>query len=246
MKPHEEEVPSKSLVDLTVSDGVASIVLRRPEKHNALTVAMVDDLARIFQDLAEDPSARAVVISGEGPSFCAGQDLKEERPVISSPRAAAYDSLRRNIGAIVGNCPLPTIAALHGNVLGRGADIAVATDFKIATPNTRFAYPEVSHGRVLGGGGIERLVRCVGESRAMLTLSFGHFVDVETALEWGLVTSVVDEGHLEKRCMEMAAELTQHSELVLLGIKSAVRRASEALSSAGARTDAITNALRKR
>ncbi|MFD7443677.1 enoyl-CoA hydratase/isomerase family protein [Streptomyces sp. NPDC059909] len=102
---------------------------------------------------------------------------------------------------------VPVVAALHGHVLGRGLDIALAADIRVAAENTRLGFPEVRHGMTIGGGGLRRLVRAIGESRAMDLLLCGESIDAATAREWGLVTRVVPNERPEGEAQRLAAHL---------------------------------------
>jgi enoyl-CoA hydratase/carnithine racemase len=230
-------------VVVTVTGGVAEVVLNRPAKHNALSTRMREDLAATLAWASQDPEVRAVTLGGAGPSFCAGQDLREPRGPYPGARVALWTRVHGNLAAAVASCAVPTVAGLHGHVLGRGLDVALAADLRIAAEDTRLGYPEVDHAMVVGGGGARRLVRMVGEARAMEMLLCARTLDAETALSWGLVAKVVPAADLEGEVARLARSLTARSDLVLYAAKAGVRQATDAPEDAGAWTDTLFNVL---
>jgi enoyl-CoA hydratase/carnithine racemase len=228
---------------VTLADGVAEVVLNRPAKHNALSTRMRDDLAAVLAWASEEPEVRAVTLCGAGPSFCAGQDLREPRGPYPGARVALWTRVHGNLAAAVASCAVPTVAGLHGHVLGRGLDVALAADLRIAAEGTRLGYPEVDHAMVVGGGGARRLVRMVGEGRAMEMLLCARVLDAETALAWGLVAKVVPTVELEDEVARLARSLTARSDLVLYAAKTGVRQATDVPEDAGAWMDTLFNVL---
>lgn len=237
--------PPATCADLTVTlaDGVAGVVLNRPAKHNALSARMRGDLARTFEWASQEPEVRAVTLRGAGSSFCAGQDLREPRGPDPGARVALWTRVHGNLAATVASCAVPTVAGLHGHVLGRGLDVALAADLRIAAEGTRLGYPEIDHDMLVGGGGARRLVRMIGEGRAMEMLLCARTLDAETALAWGLVTKVVPAADLESEIARLARSLTSRSELVLYAAKAGIRQAMDVPEDEGAWTDTLFNVL---
>lgn len=228
---------------VTVTGAVADIVLNRPAKRNALSARMRAELAAAFDWASREPEVRAVTLRGAGPSFCAGQDLREPRDPDPGPRVALWTRVRDDLGATVAGCAVPTVAGLHGHVLGRGLDIALAADLRIAAEDTRLGYPEIDHAMVVGGGGGRRLARMVGEGRAMEMLLCARTLDAPTALAWGLVTKVVPEAELADEVARLARSLTERSELALYAAKTGVRQAMDVPAEQGGWTDTLFNVL---
>jgi enoyl-CoA hydratase/carnithine racemase len=181
------------------SDGVGTATLDRPDKLNALTFGIYDELVRLFAEVGSDDAVRAVVIRGEGRAFCSGGDVNEiigklvEKPL---PDRLAFT---RTTCALVRNirlCPKPVIASLHGAVAGAGAVIALACDLRVAAASTRISFLFTKVG--LAGadmGAAWLLPRIVGAGRASAILLLGDPVPAEEALRIGLVNAVVpDDG----------------------------------------------------
>jgi enoyl-CoA hydratase/carnithine racemase len=180
-------------VALTVKDNVATILLNRPEKRNALNYQMCLDLFDAIRKVDGDDSIRLVLVRGAGPTFCAGADVGERKGVSTKwlrdrrHRAfAAYDALQ--------DCSKPCIAVAHGPVIGSGAEIATACDFVLASENASFRYPETVRGSVGAG---QRLLRIVGKAMAKELLFTGRTIPASEALRIGLVNRVVPVDELE-------------------------------------------------
>jgi methylglutaconyl-CoA hydratase len=174
---------------------VAVLTLNRPERRNALGAALIDQLSDALTHVDPEPGVCAVVITGAGPTFCAGMDLKEElvgpgatpeaeRSVVAEVQAIA-DLLTK-----VHNLSKPTIAALNGDALAGGAGLATACDFVIAAETACIGYPEVRRGLVAAMV-LHDLVRQVGVRRARSLLLTGLPIGATEAAQWGLVNRVV-------------------------------------------------------
>lgn len=182
-----------------MSGGVADVRLNRPEKHNALDLSMFEALATTGRELAQAPGLRAVVLSGEGPSFCAGLDFAS---FMASPAAletmfARDDTSPANFaqrGAWVWTeVPVPVITALHGHVYGGGLQIAAAADIRYATSDSRLAVLEIAWGLVPDMTGTQTL-RHLLRLDVLKELAYtGRVVEGPEALELGLVTRLSEE-----------------------------------------------------
>jgi enoyl-CoA hydratase len=181
-------------------DGVAVVRLKRPPA-NALSKALLKELAETAAELTRDP-AGAVVVTGSDKLFAAGADInefggEEEARVVGAHFREALDLL----AAI----PRATIAAINGYALGGGCELALACDFRVAAPTARLGQPEVRLGVIPGGGGTQRLPRLVGAARAKDLILTGRQVAADEALRIGLVDRVAD-APLDA-ALEWAAEL---------------------------------------
>jgi enoyl-CoA hydratase len=170
------------------TDEYATLTLNRPDKRNALSVELRDAISDALDDLAADPSTKAVVITGNGPVFSAGFDLSEFQ------RAAGDDAFGRELWAssdryheTVLHFPLPTVAAVNGAALAGGFDLAVLCDLRVASTSARFAHPERTFGDVVYGP----LHDLVGGAVARELTIGGREVDAEQALALHLVGEVV-------------------------------------------------------
>ena len=169
--------------------GRLDIRLTRPDKHNAFSRAMRDELCEALQLVLADPSIEAVVLSGEGPSFCAGGDL-DEFGSFPDPASAHATRTTRSPALLISRLAGRIRSEVHGACIGAGAELPAFTDRVVADENAFFELPEVGLGLVPGAGGTVSLPRRIGRQRtAWLGLS-GARIDAQTALDWGLVDEV--------------------------------------------------------
>jgi enoyl-CoA hydratase/carnithine racemase len=206
------------LVEVRREDRVAVLTLNRPEKLNALSRAVEEALGDALASEEVSTSA-AVVVGGEGRAFCAGADVLEMR----EQSVAAILEYYRTTGQVyeaVASLRQPTIAAIHGYCLGGGFELALACDFRVADTTSVFGLPEVAIGIVPSSGGLTRLVRSVGPTRAKELMLLRDRFGAEEALGWGLVTAVAPEGSAQARAIEMGTELAQ---LPALAVEVATR-----------------------
>lgn len=219
-------------VTLTVVAQIATIVLDRPDKHNAITPAMAAQLAAICKEADSRDDVRVVLIRGAGErAFSAGSDLNalaEERGVWEFRNRIEYAAVVRDIRK-------PVVALLHGWVLGGGLEIALAADVRIAGRSAKLGAPEVTRGWVGGGGASQILPRIVGAGRAMHLLLSGEHVSAEQALAMGLVEEVVDDTQADERAFAYAKKIAAHSPVATQAVKAAVRASLEMPLSAGIR-----------
>lgn len=191
-----------SLVRSETVGRVLLLTLDRPGKLNALTPEMVLSLRHILADLPSDTGA--VVLTGSGRAFCAGADLDIlSRPTMAEGRTF-LEALNRLLLA-VRLCSVPIVAAVNGSAVGGGAEIAGETDFRILGRSARIRYPDVSIGSTPAT--VQRLVRCVGESRARRMVLLGEWLTAEDALSCGYAHDIVDDEDVVTRALELAKEL---------------------------------------
>jgi enoyl-CoA hydratase/carnithine racemase len=184
-------------------DGVAVLRIDRPPL-NALSGAVLDEVASSARDLAADPAVKAVVVLGGSKAFAAGADISEfggpaEARAIGARFRAAYDT--------IGEIPRPVIAAINGVALGGGLELALACDLRIAADNARVGQPEILLGVIPGAGATQRLPRLVGPARAKELVWSGRQVKADEALAIGLVDRVVPAAELEDAALAWAASL---------------------------------------
>lgn len=209
-------------VRLEVADGVATLTVDNPPL-NLLTMAVRQRLAELANSLRGDPACRAVVVAGSGDrAFSAGSDIRE------FPRDAAEgtERARREHAwfAAVEQLPQPTIAALHGHVLGGGLELALACDLRIAEETTRLGLPESGLGLLPCGGGTQRLPRLVGPARAKALLLLGDRIGAAQAERYGLVEQVVPAGQALPAARQAAARIAAAAPAAIQAIKQAVDR----------------------
>jgi enoyl-CoA hydratase/carnithine racemase len=203
---------------VAVTDHVAVVTLARPDKHNALDAAMFEAIAGAAADVAATPGVRAVVLHGEGPSFCSGLDVGSF--LEAGDGVAGFDVLLDRAGPRSSNLaqrvatdwldlPVPVIAAVHGNCFGGGLQIALGADIRIAAPDARLSVMEVRWGLVPDMAITQTLPRLVGLDVAKELTFTGRRVTGEEAAALGLVTRVADDPLAAAR--ELAAEIASRS-----------------------------------
>jgi len=180
-------------------DGVGRIVLDRPDAKNALTIAMRDGIIEAVRDFRADPKVRAVLITGEGDSFCAGMDLSASTVTNAGkpgfvPRLTS-EALRAGVQTFIRELwelDKPTVAAVNGAAVGPGAHLALACDFVLVHPRTRFIWTFAKWGLVADAGGAYLLPRLVGLPRAKAMVMLGEGATGEEAVDLGLAYRCVD------------------------------------------------------
>lgn len=210
-------------VRVEVSDHVATVTLSRPEKHNALDAAMFEAIIEAAQEVAATAGVRAVVLHGEGPSFCSGIDLGS---LMSA--ADGLDAVREELGGEVPNrfqrvaydwvrLPVPVIAAIHGNCLGGGLQIALGADIRIAAPGARMSVMEVKWGLVPDMSLTQTLPRLVGPDVAKELTMTSRVFSGEDAFRLGIVTRLASDPLAAAH--ELAAEIATRSPDAIRGVK---------------------------
>jgi enoyl-CoA hydratase/carnithine racemase len=207
----------KTLLVSRESDGLVFCTLNRPEVLNAMSPELVEELHGFLDRLHDDPSARVVILRGAGKGFCAGLDLKAQRPNSPAQAASVSNSLRgqHRIAELVikmRRVSQPFIALVHGAASGGGFALALASDIRIAGESARMNAAFIRIG--LGAcdiGASYFLPRIVGASVASELLLTGGFIAAPRALATGLVSRVVPDAELEKVGREMAADILRNS-----------------------------------
>lgn len=190
---------------------IATITLNRPEKRNAISYELIDDVTAALKQAAAS-EALVVILAGAGSSFCAGMDLDNLKQLLGrTPEQNLKDSeTMAGLFRALYDFPKPTIAAVNGPAIAGGTGLATLCDFTLAVPEAKFGYTEVRIGFVPGIVS-SYLVAVVGEKRARDLLLTGRIFGAEEALRLGLVTEIVPPDHLMPRARALAAELLQNS-----------------------------------
>lgn len=205
--------------------------LDRPARRNALDGTALEELAALFDGLAQDYGPRVVVLGGRGDAFCAGADRKDP-PAAERMRAdsGAGERERRHASQIgrracraIEECELPVIARLHGYAIGGGVALAAACDFRIAAEGTWLLVPEVELGIPLTWGATPRLLNEVGAARTRELLLLCERVDVGEAERWGLIHRVVSDAELDTTVDVWARRLASLPELAVHMTKTQLR-----------------------
>jgi len=179
------------MVDVEREGPVARIFLNRPEKANALSSGVLQELARSLESLAAEESMRAVVLGARGRTFCGGADTQELKSLDASTAGPFVEKIH-NVCRAIRELPVPVVARLHGAVIGAGLEIAAACDLRVAAEGTKFAMPEVRLG-IPSVVEAALLPRLMGSGRAAWLVLTGEAIDARRALEWGLIEEVASD-----------------------------------------------------
>jgi enoyl-CoA hydratase/carnithine racemase len=191
----------------------ARLVLNRPEKRNALSLALMREAIQALEELGADPEVRAIVIEGAGPGFSGGHDLAEMRDRDLPFFQELFDVCTR-LMEIVHEVPKPVIARVHGVATAAGCQLVAACDLAIAAEDARFGTSGVKTGLFCSTPAVP-VVRAVGRRRALELLLTGKLIDAATALDWGLVNRVVPAEQLDQAVAELVGEIAALSPLAL-------------------------------
>ncbi|MEU6643720.1 enoyl-CoA hydratase-related protein [Saccharomonospora sp. NPDC046836] len=229
------------------TDGVRTLTLNRPKAYNSMTVELKERLLAALREAAADTSVRAIVLTGAGKAFCAGQDLKEHVGLLQAgdeaPLRTVADHYNPIVRAIV-EAPKPVIAAVNGPAAGAGAAFAYAADLRIAASSATFLMAFAGVGLGPDSGASWTLQRLVGYGRAAELMLLGRPVDATEALRIGLIAEVVADEDLTAKAHEVAAQLAAGPTAAYAGIKRTLSLAAEStLAEALAAEDAIQTAL---
>ena len=220
----------------SVTDGIARIVLDRPERMNAFTFEMIDAWAVALQQCRTDDAVKVVLVTGTGTALCSGGDIVEMGDRLDHTPEQRKNELFQRIQRIplaLEDLDKPVIAAINGVATGAGMDLALMCDIRYCAESARFAETYVKVGLVPGAGGAHFLPRIVGVSKALELFLTGEFVDAQEALRLGLVNKVFPDTSLMQEVEKIARKMTQSPPLTLRMTKRAIYQ--------GMRNDLRTN-----
>ena len=197
-------------IDLRVDDGVAFLFLNRPSKHNALNDQIRHELLNALESISNDEGIYAVILSGNGASFCAGGDIEAMAKRLEIPTGEIaikgwkrHQEIQRMI-TLIHNMPKPMIAAVNGSAFGLGADLALACDFIIASENALFCWSYIDRAVIPDGGGMYFLPRRVGMSLAKDLIFSGRRIKSKEAMTIGVIDRCSDSGDLLEHAEQWA------------------------------------------
>jgi len=221
---------------------VATVALARPGSHNALNAALIEEVTRCFEDLAQDEGTRVVVLTGEGQSFCAGADVGYMRDTARFSYEENVEDARRlaRMFRSVDECPKPVVAKVAGAAIGGGVGLVAAADVAVAEEGTRFAFSEVRLG-IAPATIAPFVIRKVGYSHARALFLTGERFDAGRAREIGLVHQVAWTGELGTTTDEVVARLLQGGPVAQAAVKELLRQieATEPMEALGLMTNRI-------
>lgn len=195
-------------------DGIFIVTLNRPEKRNALNSPMWAEIAQVLEEFDDDDELRVMILTNNGPCFCAGSDLKA---IADGTYHAPEGREREGFATICGHyCAKPVIAAIEGYCMGGGTEILMAVDLAVASTDATFGLPEVKRGLLAAGGGsFLRLGRAMPPKFAMEMLLTGDPVDAQTALSWGMVNHLAEPGHTLDVAFDLACRIAKNAPIAV-------------------------------
>lgn len=220
-----------SSVILERDGGVAIVTLNRPDRLNSFSTEMTTLLSGILNDLENDPTCRAILLTGAGRGFCAGQDLSERSvaPGAEGARVDVGQSIETRFNPLVRKMramPKPIVVAVNGVAAGAGANIALQGDIVLAAKSARFIQSFVKIGLLPDCGGTWSLTHLLGEARAKALAMLAEPLSAETAAEWGLIWKALEDAELMSEARRLAAHLAAQPAAALAAIKKAVHFAT--------------------
>ncbi len=206
---------SFSAIILEKRDNIARITLNRPDRLNAITEEMIEEMSRALEDIAGDPQTRVLVLTGAGQGFCSGRDLKvgtvttQGEPELGT--LAMYQYLKRSdrIPFLVHSVEVPTIALVNGVAAGAGMDWALACDLRVGSENARFVVGYTRIGLFPASGSTWLMPRLMGLGTALELLFTGEPINAQEAYRTGVLNKLVPAGELEREGMSLAQKIAK-------------------------------------
>jgi enoyl-CoA hydratase len=205
-------------------ESVKIIRLNRPEKMNALSGEMLEELRAVFDGLERDSEVRAVILTGAGErAFCSGTDISELQHL--DREGARRASLRgQGVCERIERCPVPVIAAVNAVAAGGGCELALSCHIRLASQRAEFSLPEIRLGMIPAYGGTQRAPRDIGVSRALELMLTGQTLSATDALRYGLVNRVLEPSHLMGEAEALARSIAELAPLAISACLEAVTR----------------------
>jgi enoyl-CoA hydratase/carnithine racemase len=209
-------------VSVAIENYVAQVEIHRPP-HNFFDVKLIKDLAEAFNALDGDSSCRVSVLSAEGKSFCAGANFANRAATGVEPGTVKNNPLYSEAVRLF-SCQKPLIAAVQGPAIGGGLGLTLVADFRVVSPEARFAANFVKIGIHPGFGLTHTLPRLIGYQKANLMFLTGRRVSGEEAFAWGLADLLVEQEQLRRAATELAGEIAENAPLAVVSTRATVRR----------------------
>ena len=217
---------SGTFVQVEVVDAIHHVQLDRPDRLNAVSDELYDDLVPALQAVADDATARVLLLSGAGRAFCAGADLKAHAASQRThAQRRAYVWAGQRVGRLLQTMRIPVVTAVHGHAIGAGAEMALSGDVIVCAEDLQLAFPEVGLGTFVGGGLSQRLPLLVGPTRARQLLLLDRRLSGAEAVEWGLATEATAADEVLPRAWELARFLAEQPAISVGFAKEALAKA---------------------
>jgi enoyl-CoA hydratase len=226
MSEQAGQTANSGQVRLAINDGVAAILIDRPQARNAMTWAMYGQLADICARIAADPAVRVATIRGAGgEAFVAGTDIEQFTTFRDGEDGIAYERAIDERVGLIEALPMPTIAVVEGWAIGGGLAIAAACDLRVATPDASFGVPIArTLGNCLSMNNIARIIAAFGVARVKRMLLLADTIGADEALACGFVTAIADAGAIDAEAARLCKRLAGHAPVTMRVSKQAMRR----------------------
>jgi enoyl-CoA hydratase len=206
----------------SMSEGILTLTLNRPEKLNALSEHLLHALLEQINIAKQEANIKAVLLTGQGEkAFCAGADIRRLAEC-NAEQGYAFACFGQHVFRQLETLGKPSVAAINGYAFGGGCELAMATTLRLASTNAQFGQPEVKLGVIPGYGGTQRLTRLIGKGRALDLCLTGRFIDAQTALHWGLVNDVIEPHQLIERARALLKQITAMGPIAVTSIMNAI------------------------
>jgi len=208
---------------LDIKGRTASITINNPDKMNCLDMEMLLQLKAFLLEIEKSQNVSVIVIKGAGQkSFSTGGNLKDFRALKDFHEVKDWIVFGNEVFNLLENISIPTIAAIQGYAMGGGLELALACDLRIATENSVFSMPELNHGWIPGWGGLTRIRRLIGESKAKEMIILGERMDGKEAYQIGLINKICKDGRLEELIEDLTKGLSKLDPFVFQLSKKAI------------------------
>ncbi|MFC1913218.1 enoyl-CoA hydratase/isomerase family protein [Chloroflexota bacterium] len=214
------------------TDQIGNITLNRPRSNNSINERLAEEMFDLCSEIQRDSNVRVVTITGAGTTFCMGTEWDGQVSV------EIASSKQWSVATTVAKLDLPVIAAINGDAIGQGLELALACDIRIASNTACFGFPHIISGLIPWDGGTQRLPRLVGRAKAMEMILTGESISAEEAFRVGLVTKIVGLGELSKAVAEMAQGVASRAPTAIKYAKEAVNKGLDITLEQGLRLEA--------
>jgi enoyl-CoA hydratase/carnithine racemase len=221
------------------SNHIARITLNRPDVNNLVNLQMSQEMDDICRQINQDNDIYVVIITGAGDFFCGGNELEKSfQSSKKQPRRDEEIAKQYNIASSVAGIEKPVIAAINGDALGQGLELALACDIRIASQKAHFGFPNEAMGLIPSDGGTQRLPRIIGRGKALELIFTAEIISATEALETGLVSKVVASESLIAEVDTLAKAMTGKAPISLRYIKEAINKGLDLTMEQGLRLEA--------
>lgn len=207
-------------------EAIATLTFNRPDRLNAVSQAMYQAMEEAFNDISQDQSVRAVILTGAGRAFCVGADLKaHSRRQMTDAERRAYVRSGQHACRWIQTCRPPVVAAVNGHAIGAGLEMALSADLVIVASEAKLRFPEISLGTFVGGGAIYTLAQRVGLAKAKELILLGEFFTGADAAAMGLANRAVPAADVLPTALDIAARLAAKAPVSMAFAKRLLNRA---------------------